>query len=250
MSEPNRPSFPSAPSDPSMRRLGLGRGATSERPVRAKLVVALVSVLVLLMVPLYLSRHLAVSEREKGHEAASAAASAAAAPSGSALPSFDTRPAEPERVKVGVVQRVRCGTSARRSQAGDACDPLAYFEKALTEAIQSSAECGLRSGKEGTINHVLEIDFESHRLHVFAGASGDWRGAAARRVSTCVERALPKPDWATITHRQRYYALAVMATYSAAPRPSPGASAVVIPGPPPAGPQLIAAPPAGSVTPR
>ena len=74
MPGPARPSFPSAPSEPGIRRLGVGGssgGGGDDRPIRAQAVVAIVILLVLLAIPVYLLR------RPSSHpEDAEAAASA------------------------------------------------------------------------------------------------------------------------------------------------------------------------------
>jgi hypothetical protein len=115
------------------------------------------------------------------------------------------------------------------------------LERAFVEAIQKTPDCAPKTAKEGSINYVLEVDFVKKSIHVFPGQSGDWHGPSSRRATKCVERAVGKPDLASMTHNYAYYALAVMAAYpgagavnivapsasaiSAAPIPSPVASA-------------------------
>ena len=216
MSGSIRPPFPSAPSDPALRRLGVGPPGGGTRPLRAQLIVVVVLGLMLLAVPLYLWRRPSLAA--KITPSASASASASAAPAiapilPSALP--DAGNLEPERVKLSPVRKVRCGASARRAADADGCDSLAFFEKALIDAVKASVDCAPRSPKPGTLNYVLEIDFTRKWVHVFPGASGDLRGPKARRATKCVMNAMPQPDWSTIVHQHRYYAIAVMATYSA-----------------------------------
>jgi hypothetical protein len=120
---------------------------------------------------------------------------------------------------LGPVRRVKCGASATQTSGeGGVCDALPALEAALRESIQGSLECAPRTGKEGSINYVLEVDFARSRLHVFAGKSGNWRGARARRAASCVLRSLPSITWANIPHQHDYYAIAVLATY---PAPDP-----------------------------
>jgi hypothetical protein len=95
------------------------------------------------------------------------------------------------------------------------------LERAFVEAIQKTPDCAPKTAKEGSINYVLEVDFVRKAIHVFPGQSGDWHGPSSRRATKCVERALGKPDLASMTHNYAYYALAVMAAY-------PGAGAVNI----------------------
>jgi hypothetical protein len=218
-----RPPFPSAPSEPSLRRLGVGGpGGGGERPLRAQLVVALVVGLILLAVPLYLWRR---PRSETGDtQAAVGPADASVVPVRDAAPDVAAPPEKPERVRLGPVQRVKCSASrAIRGQEGALCDALPFFEKALAESIIKNVACAPRLAKTGSINYVLQINFRKHWLNVFPGASGQWRGPKARRAVACVERSLKKPDWDKITHQYSYYMIAIMASYSpesAIPGPS------------------------------
>jgi len=218
MAGPSRPPFPSAPSDPSLRRLGVGRDAQRERPLRAQLVVALVAGLILLAVPLYLWRRPASSEH---------VAPEASAPSASVRPlvvpvplaqQADASLTEPERVKIGPIRRVRCGASRRRASSSEICDSLGVLEKKFVDAIEQTVDCAPRKEKGGSINFVLEVDFLRKSWHVFPGASGDWRGPAARRACRCVSRAITVANWTSVVHRYGYYAVAALATYPPVPK--------------------------------
>jgi hypothetical protein len=87
------------------------------------------------------------------------------------------------------------------------------FEEALAKAIRETENCAPRAKEPGSINHVLTVDFTERRLHVFPGASGEFRGPKARRATECVKRAMPKPDWAAMPHQFRRYTIAILATY-------------------------------------
>jgi hypothetical protein len=209
-----RPPFPSAPSDPALRRLGVGPPGGHARPIRAQLIVVIVLGLMLLAVPLYLWRRPSLAPRTKVDAGVLPSASTAPPPVPVASPvPPDAGVFEPERVKISPIRKVRCGASAKQASESESCDSLLFFEKGLVEAAKASADCAPRSRKPGTINFVLEIDFTRKALHVFPGASGDWRGPKARRATKCVTNALPSPDWESIAHRHRYYAIAVMTTF-------------------------------------
>ena len=146
MAGPPRPVFPSAPSEPSLRRLGVGgSGSGGDRPLRAQIVVALVIVLMLIAVPLYLWRRPSASD----HAAADhSAAAGSATPAASVIPglvAFDAGRAL-ERVRLAAPQRVKCGTSAGRGQEGSLCDSLPYLEEALAKAIRENADCAPKTG--------------------------------------------------------------------------------------------------------
>ncbi len=228
MNRPQRPSFP-APSEPNLRRLGVGSGGGNGRPLRAQLVVALVALLVLVAIPLYLWRRPGATE---GAASASVSAALASAQPSSAQPlaAVDAGVAE-QRVRLGAPQRVRCGPNSRaaRSREGPGCDQLSYFEEALKRAIRETVDCAPKARAEGSINFVLRVDFTAKRLHVFPGASGQWKGAQARRATKCVMRNLPAPQWQSLTHQDSYYEIAVMATYPPIGASAPAASGSAAP---------------------
>ena len=100
------------------------------------------------------------------------------------------------------------------------CDALPPFEEALKKAILATEECAPKAKVKGSINYVLTVDFPRKKLHVFPGASGDWRGKQARRATGCVENALKVSDW-NVPHQYRFYALAILATYAGPPGSEP-----------------------------
>ena len=129
--------------------------------------------------------------------------------------------AKDERVKLGPVQRVKCGANTRGGQDANLCDRIPFFENELVKAVRDNADCAPKLAKEGNINYVLSVDFTGRKVHVFPGASGSWKGPAARKAAACVKRALGAPDWAGIQHQYRYYTLALLATYSSPAAPAP-----------------------------
>ncbi len=204
-----RSSHPSQPSsqEHSIRRLSHG-SAGSERPVRSQLVVAIAVAVVLVAVPLYLLRRPGPSSpeledtRRLGFGGVIRASVDAGAGAGD--------------VFLGPLQRVRCGASATQTSGeGGLCDGLPLLESALRQSILQNADCVSRGGKEGSINYVLEVDFTQSRLNMFAGKSGQWRGARARKAISCALRSLPPLPWTDIVHQHQYYAIAVLATYPA-----------------------------------
>jgi hypothetical protein len=125
------------------------------------------------------------------------------------------------RVELSPVQRVRCSAGPdRQGNEGSLCDPLPQLEKDLASAIANNVECAPKTGKSGSVNFVMTLDFSRKQVHVFAGASGIWRGPQAKVTATCVRKALPEISWDTIPHRYRYYIIAILATY---PPPEPSA---------------------------
>lgn len=206
MARSSPPPAPRAP-EPLVRRLG--HASNSERPIRAQAVVTFALGVVLVAVPLYLLR------RPGSSSAADLSESSQPGFGGVIRTEMDAG-AEATEVLLGPLQRVRCGPSPNQiSGEGGLCDALPLLEAALRQGIQSNVDCAPRAGKEGSINYVLEVDFTSNRLNVFAGKSGSWRGARAKKAVTCVLRSLPPLPWTDITHQHQYYAIAILATYPA-----------------------------------
>ena len=210
-----------------MRRLGVGSSGGGDRPLRAQVVVALVCVAMLIAVPLYLWRK---PSTKAVAPAVSASASAAlgpqAVPTSSATAATPLAP--PPRLTLGAVQKVRCGNTASAGNDGTLCDTLGPFEEALKKAVLAHEDCAPKAKVKGSINYVLTVDFSHKRVHVFPGASGEWRGKQARRAASCIGNAVKVADW-NIPHQFHVYAIALLATYAGLPGseslPAPAASA-------------------------
>jgi len=214
LARPPRSSIPSLSGEPRLRRLGVGASTSSERPLRAQLVVAGVVCVILIAVPLYLLRRPSTTPSTSPNASASVSAPhlppAPIAVDAGVVP----KPLPTERVRLAAPQRVKCGSSATQTRVeGGLCDSLPSVEQGLATAIKASVDCAPRRKEEGSINYVVSIDFTQRRFHVFPGASGSWRGPQARKAADCVNRAFPNPDWGAIAHQYRYYWVAVLATY-------------------------------------
>jgi len=221
MARPPRSSIPSLSGEPRSRRLGVGASTTSDRPLKAQLVVAGVVCVILIAVPLYLLRRPSAAPPVTAVPALSGSAlhpppAPVAVDAGAAAPSKPS-----ERVRLAPAQRVKCGASPTQARVeGGLCDSLPAAEGALAAAIRASVDCAPKRKEEGSINFVLSLDFSGRKYHVFPGASGSWRGPLARKTTDCVNHAFPNPDWGAMPHQYRYYWLAILATY-----PLPGAAA-------------------------
>jgi hypothetical protein len=213
----SRPSFPS---EPHSRRLGTGGSpGGGERLLRAQLVIALVLGFTILAVILYLWRRPTVTDHDDHEGAAGPSATASAAAPVIVRTKVTAPPRPVEKVKLGSLQRLKCGASAKHSGGeGNLCDALPFFEQALTKAVQDTVDCAPRPKEEGTINYVLVVDFRGHEARVYPGKTGSWKGKQAKAAAACVKRAIPAPAWDTIVHQYRYYLFSVLATY-----PSPAA---------------------------
>lgn len=205
-----RGSRPSPSNEAGLRRLS--RGRVGDRPLRAQAVLVGVLGLALVAVPSYFLR------RPNG-VASGMLPDAGVQPFGGPVRDEVDAGRPRSSVVLGPLQRVRCGVSATQSALeGEACDALPALEAALRQSVTGSAECAPRTGKEGSINYVLEVDFSNDRYNVFPGRSGKWRGPQARRATQCVLRSFPPVDLHSVRHQYAYYAIAVLAVY---PAPDP-----------------------------
>lgn len=203
-----RPSFP-APSEPNLRRLGTGGGG--DRPLRAQLVVAVVGIMLIVAVPLYFLRRPSTSD---------SAAEAHSAAERSRLIRTTIEAGVPKvEVKLGTIQRLKCSAAHNKEgNEGAMCDRLPALEATLERAVRDTVECAPNTGKGGTINYVLTVDFNQKRVNVFPGASGTWKGPQAKAAAKCVQRIIENSPWLEISRNYRYYMLGLMATY---PAPDP-----------------------------
>jgi hypothetical protein len=218
-----RTSLPSLSGEPRSRRLGVGTSTTTDRPLRAQLVVAGVVCVILIAVPLYLLRRPSASNGASSVASSASASAVRPPPSPVPVDAGVVAPPKPaERVRLAPPQRVKCGASAAQARVeGGLCDSLPPVEQALATAIRATADCAPKRKEEGSINFVLNLDFNQRKFHVFPGASGSWRGPQARKAVDCVNRSLPNPDWGALPHQYRFYWIAILATYAV-----PGVAAV------------------------
>jgi hypothetical protein len=211
-------SRPNLPSDSHPRRLGVGGGSGGgDRFVRVQLIIAAISGFSILAVLLYLLRRPSGVEHAGADETPEPPASASSGPPAAIVRTKVESPEKPPvRVKVGTVQRQRCGSSPKNlaSEPG-LCDSLPFFEQSLVKAVLENPDCAPKQKEEGTISYALSIDFRNHETKLYPGKSGSWRGPQAKKAVECVKRALPAPTWDTMGHQYRYYLISLLATYPA-----------------------------------
>ena len=71
---------------------------------------------------------------------------------------------------------------------------------------------------------MLDIDYKRKKSHAWAGKSGSLKKKTAKDAVSCVNKALPTPDWAQVPHQHERYQIAVMATYPPGGMSPPGES--------------------------
>jgi hypothetical protein len=208
------PPSPLPPSHPSYRHLGT---ASVDRSVRVQMIIALVAGLIMVAVPLYLWRRPkaeAATEREARKPVASAESSARVptaldnpTPSASS-----TGGAKMPGLLLSEPKTVKC-SSGKTKVSPEQCDRQTLFEEALLKAIQENTSCAPEKGGSGSVNFVLDVDHKAKKLRVWAGKTGSMKRAQRKKVVSCVNKALPTPDWAAIAHQHQKYQIAVLATY-------------------------------------
>lgn len=205
----NRPPFPSSPpSQPSPYRY-LGRGG-GERPVRLQIIIALVAGLILVAVPLYLWRRPRLESIPNADAATSASASAAERPS--PVIAFDAGP--PSGITLSKWTSLRCENPGKSSKTPpERCDHLTYFEDSVARAIRENPSCAPPAKTQFTVSYVVDVDFRSKKLTLFAGKSSSMKREKLKDLIRCVKRAMPAPEWGTIPHQFTRYKVNVTATY-------------------------------------
>lgn len=198
---PKRPSL-LPPTKGSRRRSSNGPA----RPLRVEIVIALVTGLLFLVVPLYLFRKPAGIDGGAREVVAEADASLV----------LDIEPREievPTKLTLEGARILHCGNQRGSGTPSERCDRLPFFEEALAKAIVDNESCAPTSLEETSVNFVLSVDFGEEKLHLWPGQSGSLRRPRANELLRCVMRDLPSPDWASIQHQHRFYEVSVMATY-------------------------------------
>lgn len=204
------PSFPT-PKGPGSRRFG-SRSTRGSRPVEAQTVVLSMIGLMVIAVPLYLLR------RPRSLSASEPPIANISEFGGVIRPNQDAG-VDNSLVALGPVQKAKCSaTPGQRGNEGGLCDSFPKLEAALRRGIRKTTHCAPKTGTQGTLNFVLELDFSRNRLNVFPGKSGEWKGPQARRAAKCVQSTFPSIGWDELRHQYRYYMIAILATY---PSPDP-----------------------------
>lgn len=203
-----RPPFRSTPpSQPSpYRYLGGGGG---ERPVRVQVIIGLVAGLILVAVPLYLWRR---PQPGSIPLADAAVAETKLVDAGPVAP-VAIVDAGPPPIKLSPFTTIRCQNPGPGRTPPERCDHVTFFEDALATAIRESSACA-PTGKNGAdVSYVMEIDFRRKKMHLFAGKSTTVKRAESKKILSCVQRAMPTPDWGTIPHQYVKYKVNVIASY-------------------------------------
>lgn len=211
-----QPSHP--PSEPTTaNRAGVG-AATSDRPVRLQLFVALLVGLVLVATGLYLWRRPSARAEADEAAAASASASASAAAQASAAPPADAGP--PNGVALSDPHIVACHDRGSKKTPADECDHPSQVEQALARAIADASDCVPTSAGGGTIEYDATVSFAKKRNPVTVKVpkgSGSLKNAKA--VAACgkaVKQGVSGLDLDGVPHEHASYTIAITATYPGA----------------------------------
>jgi hypothetical protein len=193
----------------------LGRGG-GERPVRVQIIIALVAGLILVAVPLYLWRR---PQPESIPSADAAVVDAGFVSLDAGLSEATTPGASPggtagdDGLKLAPFKTLRCQDPGPGKTPPERCDHLSFFEDGLSRAIRESRACAPSSDKSYSISYVMEYHFQKKQTKLYLGKSTTLRRSKAKEVLTCVQRALPEPEWDRIPHQHVKYVVNVVATY-------------------------------------
>lgn len=180
--------------------------------MRLQIIIALVAGLILVAVPLYLWRR----PRPESIPSADAAVADAGAPetgTGNMIVSFDAGPSG--GVTVGTPTTIRCENPGPGKTPPERCDHVTFFEDSLAKTLRDNVACAPASKASFTVSFVMETDFRQKKLNLFAGKSSTLKRAKAQQLLRCIKKAMPTPDWGTISHQYARYKVNVLATYAA-----------------------------------
>jgi hypothetical protein len=180
--------------------------------VRLQIIIALVAGLILVAVPLYLWRR-PRPESIPSADAAVVDAGAAETGAGNMIVSFDAGPAG--GITVGAPTTIRCENPGPGKTPPERCDHVTFFEDSLAKTLRDNVACAPASKASFTVSFVMETDFRQKKLNLFAGKSSSLKRAKAQQLLRCIKKAMPTPDWATISHQYARYKVNVLATYAA-----------------------------------
>jgi hypothetical protein len=217
---PRSPLHSSPPSQPSPYRY-LGRGG-GERPVRLQIVIALVAGLVLVAVPLYLWRRprpepipsADAAQHDAGvptQQTALAADAGATGTAGAVMATGDG--GAPRSITLSPYTTIKCENPGPGKTPAERCDHVTFFEDALARAIRDNAACAPSIKSPVDVSFVLETDFRRKKVNVFVGKSSTIKREKTKELLRCIKRAMPTPDWATVSHQYVRYKVKVTATY-------------------------------------
>jgi hypothetical protein len=177
--------------------------------VRLQIIIALVAGLILVAVPLYLWRRPHV---ESIPSADAAVVDAGVSEGGSPIVAFD---AGSSGVTLSPFTTLKCENPGPGKTPPERCDHVTFFQDSLARAIRDNVSCGPSSKTPYTVSFVMQTDFRTKKLTLFAGKSSSIKREKVQPLLRCVKRALPAPDWGTIPHQYVRYKVNVVANYPA-----------------------------------
>lgn len=181
--------------------------------MRLQIIIALVAGLILVAVPLYLWRRPRPESIPSADAAALIDAGAPETGAGANIVSFDAGP--PGGITVAAPTTIRCENPGPGKTTPERCDHVTFFEDSLARTLRDNVACAPASKASFTVSFVMETDFRQKKLNLFAGKSSSLKRAKAQQLLRCIKKAMPTPDWATISHQYARYKVNVLATYAA-----------------------------------
>jgi hypothetical protein len=206
-------SHPPSQPRPRASRPGADAGPESEAPPRAQLVAMGLLGLVLVAVPLNLSRRPRPLEADPEVAAAQTeepppAAVVAVAPKAEV-------PAGP-RIVVGTARVLECHDRGSHKTAPADCDHLPVFEKQLSDAIASQGSCVPATAGGGTLAYVADVSYARKKKPVSVTVSKDGGTLKNAKVaSACASAVGHALSAATLDekHAHARYKIELIATY-------------------------------------
>lgn len=197
----------------------------ADRPARLQMIAALVLGLVLVAIPLYLSRRPrseAVTVTSEQQAASASAMPVAQVRDPVAFPSANGS----GDVLLSETRVLECHDPGSKRTAPTDCDHLASIEKSFAQAIKDNGACLPTAAGGGTLVYLIDVSFQRKRNPVALTVPKDGRalrnlvgntkasGAAAMACGNAVKHALSGVALDGVPHEHARYKIAITATYS------------------------------------
>lgn len=181
--------------------------------MRVQMVLGLVVGLVLVAVPLYLWRR----PEQASFDPAGADSLASSQPIASAtavayVPAQDPAIVEP-KVKLEPFRIIRCSDPGPGKTPPERCDHITFFEDALSRAVKENVSCAPPSKTGAQVSYVLDLDFRRKKRKLSRGKSTNLSKESSKTLFSCIEKALPTPDWTSVPHQHARYVVSLTAHY-------------------------------------
>src|SRR5262249_54954890 len=116
-------------------------------------------------------------------------------------------------VTLGKFTTIKCENPGPGKTPPERCDHITFFEDALARAVRENQPCAPPIKGNFAVSYVMELNFRTKKLNVFAGKSTTIKREKTKDLLQCIRRAMPTPDWGTIPHQYVKYKVSLLGNY-------------------------------------